>query len=148
MLKRILVKGPLLSRSGYGEQSRFALRALRSRPDLYDIYMINTAWGGRARFQILLKKRNGSSKHSLKRPSTLKVEAPLRYLYKSQFQTSLRSYVQLTSVILRASRLPKYHPNGLKRRIPVLIKLLLYQIILSEYLNRQLTTFKMVTAIR
>ncbi len=45
MLKRILVKGPLLSRSGYGEQSRFALRALRSRPDLYDIYMINTAWG-------------------------------------------------------------------------------------------------------
>ena len=45
MLKRILVKGPLLSRSGYGEQSRFALRSLRSRPDLFDIYIINIPWG-------------------------------------------------------------------------------------------------------
>jgi glycosyltransferase involved in cell wall biosynthesis len=39
------VKGPLLSRSGYGEQSRFALRALRSRPELFDIYIINIPWG-------------------------------------------------------------------------------------------------------
>ena len=35
----------MLSRSGYGEQSRFALRALRSRADLFDIYIINTPWG-------------------------------------------------------------------------------------------------------
>jgi glycosyltransferase involved in cell wall biosynthesis len=45
MLKRILIKGPVLSRSGYGEQSRFALRAIRSRPDLFDIYIVNTTWG-------------------------------------------------------------------------------------------------------
>lgn len=45
MRKRILVKGPLLSRSGYGEQSRFALQALRSREDLYDIYILNIPWG-------------------------------------------------------------------------------------------------------
>jgi glycosyltransferase involved in cell wall biosynthesis len=45
MTKKILLKGPLLSRSGYGEQSRFALRALRSRPELFDIYVINTPWG-------------------------------------------------------------------------------------------------------
>jgi len=45
MKKRIIVRGPLLSRSGYGEQSRFALRALKSREDLFDIYMLNTAWG-------------------------------------------------------------------------------------------------------
>ncbi len=45
MIKKILVKGPLLSRSGYGEQSRFALRALRSRPELFDIYIINIPWG-------------------------------------------------------------------------------------------------------
>ena len=31
MKKKILVRGPVLSQSGYGEQSRFALRALRSR---------------------------------------------------------------------------------------------------------------------
>ena len=45
MLKKVLIKGPVLSRSGYGEQSRFALRSLRSRPDLFDIYIINIPWG-------------------------------------------------------------------------------------------------------
>ena len=33
MLKKILIKGPVLSRSGYGEQS------------LFDIYIINIPWG-------------------------------------------------------------------------------------------------------
>ena len=45
MTKKILVKGPLMSRSGYGEQSRFALRALRARPELFDIFIINIPWG-------------------------------------------------------------------------------------------------------
>jgi len=45
MLKKVLIKGPVLSRSGYGEQARFALRALRSRPDLFDIYIVNIPWG-------------------------------------------------------------------------------------------------------
>lgn len=45
MKKKILVTGPALTVSGYGEQSRFALRALRSREDLFDIYLTPTAWG-------------------------------------------------------------------------------------------------------
>ena len=45
MKKRILVKGPALSRSGYGEQSRFALRAIRSREDIFDIFLVNLNWG-------------------------------------------------------------------------------------------------------
>jgi len=45
MKKKILVTGPILTASGYGEQSRFALRALRSREDLFDIYIHPTAWG-------------------------------------------------------------------------------------------------------
>ena len=45
MLKKVLLKGPVLSRSGYGEQSRFALRSLRSRSDLFDIYIVNIPWG-------------------------------------------------------------------------------------------------------
>ena len=45
MKKKILVTGPALTTSGYGEQSRFALRALRSREDLFDIYLTPTAWG-------------------------------------------------------------------------------------------------------
>lgn len=44
-MKKILVRGPALSRSGYGEQARFALRALSAHQDAYDIYLINTSWG-------------------------------------------------------------------------------------------------------
>ena len=45
MKKKILLKAPLLTRSGYGEQSRFALRSLRSREDLFDIYVQPLTWG-------------------------------------------------------------------------------------------------------
>ena len=45
MKKKILVTAPALTASGYGEQSRFALRALRSREDLFDIYLVATSWG-------------------------------------------------------------------------------------------------------
>ena len=41
----VLLRGPVLTRSGYGEQSRFALRALRSREDLFDIYIHPLQWG-------------------------------------------------------------------------------------------------------
>ena len=44
-MKKIFVRGPVLSATGYGEQSRFALRALRSRPDLFDIYIQPIPWG-------------------------------------------------------------------------------------------------------
>ena len=45
MKKKIYVKAPCLSQSGYGEQSRFALRALRSQEDLFDIYIQPIRWG-------------------------------------------------------------------------------------------------------
>ena len=45
MKKKIFVRAPCLSQSGYGEQSRFALRALRSREDLFDIYIQPIPWG-------------------------------------------------------------------------------------------------------
>jgi len=45
MRQKILIRGPVLSQSGYGEQARFALRAIRSREDIFDIYIIPTAWG-------------------------------------------------------------------------------------------------------
>jgi len=44
-MKKVLVRGPALSQSGYGEHTRFVLRALRSKPELFDIYLLNTRWG-------------------------------------------------------------------------------------------------------
>lgn len=43
-MKKIIVRGPALSRSGYGEQTRFALRCLRESGN-YEIYILNTGWG-------------------------------------------------------------------------------------------------------
>jgi hypothetical protein len=45
MKLKILVRGPALSQSGYGEQTRFALRSLRKREDVFDIYLLNIPWG-------------------------------------------------------------------------------------------------------
>tara|TARA_Y100000034_G_scaffold76378_1_gene91731 strand:- start:651 stop:1913 length:1263 start_codon:yes stop_codon:yes gene_type:complete len=44
-MKTILVKGPALSRSGYGEQTRFALRSLRAHEERFNILLINISWG-------------------------------------------------------------------------------------------------------
>ena len=43
MKKKVLLKGPLLTRSGYGEQARFALRSLRqydwdTKNPVFDIF--------------------------------------------------------------------------------------------------------------
>ena len=45
MKTKVLLIGPLLTRSGYGEQSRYAMRALRSREDILDIYVQPITWG-------------------------------------------------------------------------------------------------------
>jgi glycosyltransferase involved in cell wall biosynthesis len=45
MRKKVLVKGPALSMSGYGEQTRFALRSLRTKEELFDIFLVNIPWG-------------------------------------------------------------------------------------------------------
>lgn len=45
MRKKVIIKGPLLSMSGYGVQARFALDALKSREDVFDIYALNIPWG-------------------------------------------------------------------------------------------------------
>ena len=44
-MKKVIVKGPVLSQSGYGEHARFIIRSLRTRPDLFDIYIVAISWG-------------------------------------------------------------------------------------------------------
>ena len=42
---KVLLKGPILSRSGYGEHTRYMYRALASRPDIFNLYVHPTGWG-------------------------------------------------------------------------------------------------------
>ena len=44
-MKKVLIRGPLLSRSGYGEHARYMFRAISSRPDLFDVYALPLGWG-------------------------------------------------------------------------------------------------------
>jgi hypothetical protein len=44
-MKKVLFRGPLLTRSGYGEQARFALRSLLTRTEIFDLYVEPTNWG-------------------------------------------------------------------------------------------------------
>ncbi len=42
---KVLLKAPLLTQSGYGHHSRTVMRALRTREDLFDIYLQPISWG-------------------------------------------------------------------------------------------------------
>lgn len=44
-MKKVVVRGPALSQSGYGEHTRFILRSLREYPDTFDVYLVNVNWG-------------------------------------------------------------------------------------------------------
>lgn len=45
MKKKIVVRGPIFSVSGYGHHARIVLRALRRYEDLFDIYVLPCTWG-------------------------------------------------------------------------------------------------------
>ena len=45
MKKKVLVRGPALTQSGYGEHTRFLLRSLRKYEDKIDIYLLAVNWG-------------------------------------------------------------------------------------------------------
>lgn len=45
MKKKVLVKGPALTSSGYGEHARLILRALRAHEEYVDIFFENIVWG-------------------------------------------------------------------------------------------------------
>tara|TARA_R110000824_G_scaffold24497_2_gene86233 strand:+ start:7062 stop:9059 length:1998 start_codon:yes stop_codon:yes gene_type:complete len=44
-MKKVLLVGPLFTQSGYGVHSRTVYRALKSRPDLFDLFAMPIGWG-------------------------------------------------------------------------------------------------------
>jgi glycosyltransferase involved in cell wall biosynthesis len=45
MKKKVLIRGPILTASGYGEHARMVYRALKSEPDVFDIFIHPLPWG-------------------------------------------------------------------------------------------------------
>lgn len=56
-MKKIVISGPVLTRSGYGEMARFAYRSLKNREDI-DLYLIPTTWGNTGWLHELNEERN------------------------------------------------------------------------------------------
>jgi len=42
---KVFLRGPILTQSGYGHHTRTVLRALRTKPDLFDVYLHPLVWG-------------------------------------------------------------------------------------------------------
>ena len=45
MKKKVIVRAPILTQSGYGEHARFIMRALKAKEEYFDIYAIPIEWG-------------------------------------------------------------------------------------------------------
>ena len=45
MRKKVLLVGPILTQSGYGEHARMIYRALKTREDLFDLFINPVNWG-------------------------------------------------------------------------------------------------------
>jgi len=44
-VKKVLIRGPILTASGYGVHARTVYRALSKRPDIFQLYVVPTTWG-------------------------------------------------------------------------------------------------------
>ena len=76
-MKKILISGPILSRSGYGEMARFAYRALKDKEGV-DLFLSPTSWGNtgwlfeqneeRRSIEQLIEKTNTYNQQSGGRP--------------------------------------------------------------------------------
>lgn len=45
MRKKVFLKGPVMSQSGYGHHARTVAKALKQREDIFDVYIENINWG-------------------------------------------------------------------------------------------------------
>lgn len=110
-MKKIVISGPVLTRSGYGEMARFAYRSLKNREDI-DLYLIPTTWGNTgwlhelneernhidsliAKTQLLLQKTNNQPQFDISIqvsiPNEWKKMAPINIGYTAGIETNLIS---------------------------------------------------------
>jgi glycosyltransferase involved in cell wall biosynthesis len=127
-MKKILLNGPLLSQSGYGKQARFALEALKSRPDEFDIYVAVTSWGktswlprdseeSKDIHQLLTKTKKFTDTFDIHLqvgiPNEIKKFAPINILYTAGIETTSVSaqWIQLVNTIDRVITVSSHSKN-------------------------------------
>ena len=117
MKTNIFVKGPVLSQSGYGEQARFALRALRSREDLFDIYILPINWGKtgwiweNSEFRSWMDERIAKTQIAINNKS-LKADVSLQITIPNEFEKICPVNIGYTAGIEATKCSPQWLPKG------------------------------------
>jgi glycosyltransferase involved in cell wall biosynthesis len=117
MKTNIFVKGPVLSQSGYGEQARFALRALRSREDLFDIYILPINWGKtgwiweNSEFRSWMDERIAKTQVAINNKS-LKADVSLQITIPNEFEKICPVNIGYTAGIEATKCSPQWLPKG------------------------------------
>ena len=82
MRKKVLVRGPALTASGYGEHARLVLRSLKSKEEHFDIFFENISWG-----------QTGQTTHNLEETkwlNELEIKTNLFKQNKGEFDVSVQ----------------------------------------------------------
>ncbi len=102
IMRTVLIKGPILSRSGYGEHARCVFRALMSRPDLFDIYVTPTNWG-KTNWSYKDTEENRSILHSIakmeQRGPNFRPDLSLQVLIPNEWQNIAEKNIGVTAGI-------------------------------------------------
>lgn len=125
MRKNIILKGPILTRSGYGEQSRFALRSLRSRPDLFNIFIQPLQWGATSWINDINEEREWIDDAIEKTIGFIqqggKFDASLQITVPNEFENLAPLNIGYTAGIETTRVAPQWlqHSNNMKKLIVV-----------------------------
>jgi len=103
-MKTVIVRGPVFSKSGYGEHVRCIIRALIEREDLFDVYILPTVWGNtgwryndtdenKKFFHLAQKTNQFRGKYDI----SLQVSIPHEWANMAEFNIGVTAAVETTA---------------------------------------------------
>ena len=104
---KVLVRGPVLTRTGYGEHSRFVLRSLRRIPEL-DLYVVPTEWGKsswiwendeeRAWIDFLIHKTSAAQQQQIVMDMSVQIGIPNEWTPMASVNIGVTAGIETTKV--------------------------------------------------
>tara|TARA_R110000824_G_scaffold139366_8_gene304436 strand:- start:14742 stop:16061 length:1320 start_codon:yes stop_codon:yes gene_type:complete len=107
-MKKVIVRGPALTRSGYGEHVRAVLRSLRKIEDKVDIYLIPVGWGAtgwivekdeeREWFDAIVKKTSAAIQQKQQFDVSIQVSIPNEWEQLAPINVGVTAGIETTKV--------------------------------------------------
>jgi glycosyltransferase involved in cell wall biosynthesis len=110
MRKKVLVRGPILTRSGYGEHARFVMRALQTIEDKVDVYAIPLGWGQtgwttesndeRKWIDFIIHKTHAALNQNIKFDASIQISIPNEWERLAPINIGVTAGIETTKVAL------------------------------------------------